>query len=137
MTEPQYPLREHAVDQLQAASGRSLAAITPDSIDDLRIDDLKISAATLRAQAEVAQRAGYVQLAANLVRAAELTAVPNDVVLAMYEKLRPGRSSEAELLALAAQLEQQYTAPQTAALVREAARAQSAERKVESAERRA
>ena len=121
MTEPQYPLREHAADKLQAASGRSLAAITPDTIDDLQIDDLKISAATLREQAEVAQRSGYVQLAANLVRAAELTAVPNDAVLGMYEKLRPGRSSEAELLALAAQLEQDFHATHTAALVREAA----------------
>jgi propanediol dehydratase small subunit len=132
MTEPRYPLREHAADQLQAASGRSLAAITPDTIDDLRIDDLKISAATLRAQAEVAERAGYVQLAANLVRAAELTAVPNAVVLAMYEKLRPGRSSEAELLALAEQLEHEYHAPNTAALVREGARAQSVKRRAQS-----
>ncbi len=121
MTKPRYPLREHAADQLQAASGRSLAAITPDAIDHMRIDDLQVSAATLRAQAEVAQGAGYVQLAANLMRAAELTAVPNDEVLRMYEMLRPGRSSHAELIALAGRLEQDYDATHTAALVREAA----------------
>lgn len=126
MTEPRYPLREHATDQLHAASGRPLAAITPDGIDSMRIDDLQISAMTLRAQAEVARRAGYVQLAANLMRAAELTAVPNDEVLAMYEMLRPGRASHAELIALAARLEHDYVATHTAALVREAASAYGA-----------
>ena len=72
---------------------------------------------------EIARAAGYAQLAANLTRAAELTAVPNAEVLRMYELLRPGRASYAQLAELAEQLEARYGAPANAALVREAAEA--------------
>ena len=82
---------------------------------------MQIDAATLRAQAQIAAEAGYPQLAENLDRAAELTAVPNDVLLEMYEQLRPGRATHAELHALADQLEETFSAPRTADLVREAA----------------
>jgi propanediol dehydratase small subunit len=83
--------------------------------------DLQISADTLRTQAEVARQAGYPQQAANLIRAAELTAVPNAEVLRMYNTLRPGRATHAELVALADSLETQYHAPECACMVREAA----------------
>jgi propanediol dehydratase small subunit len=120
-----YPLAKHAADTLKASSGKSLRDITPEAIDvgELEIADLQVSAETLRAQAEVARRAGYAQLAANLVRAAELAAVPNVEVLRMYELLRPGRASYDELAELAARLEQIYHAPESATLVREAAAA--------------
>ncbi len=72
-------------------------------------------------QAEIAQRSGFAQLAENLLRAAELTAVPNEVLLQMYDTLRPGRASFAELEALADSLQSTYNAPQNAAFVREAA----------------
>jgi propanediol dehydratase small subunit len=84
-------------------------------------DDFQITPNTLRAQANTAHEAGFTQLAENLRRAAELTAVPNDDLLKMYELLRPGRSTEAELLAVADTLERDYNAAETAALVREAA----------------
>jgi propanediol dehydratase small subunit len=118
-----YPLMEHAADSLKAASGRPLAEVTLEALGagELGIADTQISAEALRAQAEVARRAGYPQLAENLARAAELTAVPNAEVLKMYDMLRPGRSSHAELLALAERLEGAYAAPACAALVREAA----------------
>ena len=80
-----------------------------------------ISESTLRAQAETAQAAGFTQLGENLRRAAELTAVPNEDLLKMYELLRPGRSTQAELLAIAERLEREFAAPETAAFVREAA----------------
>jgi propanediol dehydratase small subunit len=83
--------------------------------------DVQISAETLRAQAEVALSHGYGQLAANLIRAAELTAVPNVEVLRMYALLRPGRATHAELVQLADELEERYGAPECARLVREAA----------------
>jgi propanediol dehydratase small subunit len=118
-----YPFREHAAELLQAASGRKLADITADDAraGHLSMADFQISAETLRAQAEVARQAGYVQQASNLIRAAELTAVPNDEVLRMYNALRPGRATHAQLLALANVLEQNYHAPECARLVREAA----------------
>src|SRR6185436_8927364 len=88
---------------------------------ELSMADFQISADTLRAQAAVARQAGYTQLAANLTRAAELTAVPNAEVLKMYHTLRPGRATHAQLLMLAEALESQYHAPECARLVREAA----------------
>jgi propanediol dehydratase small subunit len=116
-----YPLINHAA-ALRASSGRALNDVTLQAVADgsLAISDLQISAEALRAQAAIAQAAGYAPLAANLLRAAELTAVPNAEVLRMYETLRPQRASAAELAALAEQLETQYNAPTCAAFVREA-----------------
>jgi propanediol dehydratase small subunit len=115
-----YPLIDQA-DQLRAVSGRPLNEVTLDALDDLSIADVQISPATLRAQAEIARQAGFRQLATNLTRAAELTAVPNAELLGMYEMLRPQRASHAELLELADTLEQRYQAVENARMVREAA----------------
>jgi propanediol dehydratase small subunit len=120
-----YPLMEHAADRLRAMSGRRLADVTLDAAaaGELEIADIQIDAETLRAQATIASQAGYPQLAANLTRAAELTSVPNADILRMYELLRPGRASYDELIELATRLAQVYQAPESAALVREAAEA--------------
>jgi propanediol dehydratase small subunit len=120
-TVPEYPLIDNP--DLRAASGRPLGAITVEAAaaGELALPDLQVSAETLRAQAAIARNAGYPQLAENLERAAELTAVPNAEVLRMYELLRPGRSTYVELSGLADTLEQTYQAPICAALVREAA----------------
>lgn len=119
---PTYPLLEKGAD-LRAASGRRLHEINLDAAaaGSLEAGDIQISADTLRAQAEIARQAGYHELAQNLVRAAELTAVPNADLLQMYELLRPGRSTYAELTALADRLDQAFQAVETAAFVREAA----------------
>jgi propanediol dehydratase small subunit len=116
-----YPLMRFASDSIQAASGRSLDAIKLETIEDLSLKDLQIHANTLRAQAEIAEKAGYPQLAANLNRAAELTTVPNDEILTMYEMLRPERASYEKLIELADYLENTYQAKENARLVREAA----------------
>lgn len=121
-----YPLLENDADSLQAASGRPVNEINLDTISTLSEDDLRIRAETLRAQAQVAREAGYPQLAANLTRAAELTAVPNDELLKMYDLLRPGRASYETLIALAERLETIYTAPETGHFIREAAAAYKA-----------
>lgn len=122
-SELSYPLREHAAERLRAASGRPLSALTEAALDagELGIADTQISAETLRSQAAVARRAGHVQLAENLARAAELTAVPNAEVLRMYDMLRPGRATHEQLLALADELATRYDAQACAAFVREAA----------------
>ena len=126
MYEKPYPLADHP-SAIRAASGRPLDTIAPDThAGELGVADMQISAETLRAQAKIAGAAGYTQLAANLARAAELTAVPNDELLRIYDALRPGRATHADLLALAERLEREYDAPQNAALVREAAAAYKA-----------
>lgn len=122
---PQYPLNESMPDQLHAASGRSYHEVTLDAVaaSTLSADDLAVDASTLRAQASIAKDAGFPQLAANLRRAAELTVVPNDELLRMYELLRPARASYDELIALAETLTNTYEADETATFVREAANA--------------
>lgn len=119
-----YPLSQHP-EELRSATGRALSDITLEAVEQdlLSAADLQIDAETLHAQAEIARRAGYPQLAANLTRAAELTAVPNEALLRLYETLRPHRATFDELEALAESLMAEYGASATAAFVREAAEA--------------
>jgi len=120
-----YPLMQHAADDIKALSGRPLLEITLDAVAEgsLSSDDIRIQAETLRLQAQVSEQAGYVQLAANLRRAAELTCVPNKEVLQIYDLLRPARASHEQLIQLAEHLEQTYEATETGKFVREAAEA--------------
>lgn len=106
----------------RALSGRPLDELTLEAAARGRLSpaDLRIHPDTLRHQADVARAHGNPQLGANLCRAAELTALPDDEVLAVYEALRPGRSTRSELDALAARLDA-AAAPLCAALVLEAA----------------
>ena len=83
--------------------------------------DLQISAETLRAQAQVARQGGYPQLAENLTRAAELTAVPNADVLRMYNLHAPRPRHRRRAGGLGRQPGGDYHAPECARLVREAA----------------
>ncbi len=119
----EYPLRENAAESLRAQSGRRLSEITAEALaaGELGGDDLRTHADTLRQQAEIAYAGGFPQLAANLLRAAELTDVPNDELLRIYETLRPERASFIELERLADYLESTYGARENAAFIREAA----------------
>jgi propanediol dehydratase small subunit len=106
----------------RALSGRPIAEITLAAAvrEDLSPADLRVHPDTLRHQAGVAEAHGNPQLGENLRRAAELTALPDDEVLAIYEALRPGRSTAAGLAGIAVRLET-ADARLCAALVREAA----------------
>lgn len=117
-----YPLSEHD-RELKAASGRPFDELTIEAAIDgqLTDSDLSIHADTLRKQAAIAREAGNLQLAANLLRAAELTTVPNDELLKMYDLLRPHRATYETLQALAERLETLYNAVECARFVREAA----------------
>jgi propanediol dehydratase small subunit len=105
----------------RAFSGRSLDSITVDAVlaGDLGPNDVRIHPDTLRHQADVAEQHGNPQLAANLRRAAELTSIPDDELLAIYEALRPGRSTRAQLEAIVTRLDA-GDGPLCADLVREA-----------------
>ncbi len=118
-----YPLAEHHPERLRTPSGLGFEDLTVDALLEGRasMDDLRVSAEALCMQAEIARAAGRRQLAENLERAAELTRVPEDEILRIYDALRPGRSTRARLEELAAMLERRYQAFRTAALVREAA----------------
>jgi propanediol dehydratase small subunit len=108
--------------QVRALSGRPVEGLTVDAIraGEIGVSDLRIHPETLERQAVVAEEHGNPQLADNLRRAAELTQLPDEEVLAIYEALRPGRSSAAQLTALADSLAGRAL-PRCAALVAEAA----------------
>lgn len=99
--------------------------ITLEALRDGRVttEDVTIRRRTLEAQAERAVAEGYPQLARNFRRAAELTMVPGETLLEIYEKLRPKRASHGELLALSQEIIARFDAPETGAFIREAAEA--------------
>ncbi|GAS97870.1 dehydratase, small subunit [Mycolicibacterium canariasense] len=66
----------------------------------LSLTDLRMDPATLAHQAVVAEEHGNPQLAENFLRAAELALIDGEEVMALYEALRPHRSTAAELEAL-------------------------------------
>lgn len=119
-----YPLGTRRPDLVTTPSGLELDAVTLAAAraGSLVAGDTRATASTLALQAEVARAAGRVQLADGIERAAELTGVPDDEVLAIYTALRPGRSSADELAGWAVRLDE-LGAPRNAAFVREAAEA--------------
>ncbi len=123
--QPRYPLAEHEAERITSRTGRPLSELTLENVRAGAIDqdDFTIHPATLRAQADIAEGAGFQQLAANLRRAAELALLPQEKVLSIYEGLRPYRLNYEQLLALAEELERDYGAHANARLVREAAAA--------------
>jgi propanediol dehydratase small subunit len=133
-----YPLGTERPDVVRTPSGLALDELTLDALRAGRLvaAEMRATAETLRLQAEVAEAAGRVQLAANLARAAELTALPDDLILEIYTALRPHRSTHEELERWADRLETDFRAPLTARFVREA-RAVYAERNLLSANERA
>jgi propanediol dehydratase small subunit len=119
-----YPLGTRRPDLVSTPGGQPLAEVTLHALRDGRLDSGEIRATpdTLRLQSEVARAAGREPLAESLERAAELAAVPDELLLAVYTALRPRRATAVELERCAAQLEG-HGARRTAAFVREAAAA--------------
>jgi propanediol dehydratase small subunit len=117
-----YPLGSRRPDLVRTPGGLGLDELTLDALRSGRLDasEMRATAETLELQAQVARAAGRAQLAANLERAAELTGVPDDVILEVYTALRPHRSTAAELERWAGRLERDFQAKKTAAFVREA-----------------
>ena len=108
--------------EIRALSGRAVEGLTVEAVraGEVGVADLRIHPDTLERQAVVAEQHGNPQLAGNLRRAAELTRLPDDEVLAVYEALRPGRCTADQLTALAVSLAERGL-PRCAALVTEAA----------------
>jgi propanediol dehydratase small subunit len=122
---PHYPLAEHDAARLRSRTGVAFERITLEAVraGEIDSDDLTVGRETLLLQAGVAEEGGYRQLAENLRRAAELAEIPNERLLRIYEALRPGRSTYAELTALADELERGYAATANARFIRQAAEA--------------
>ena len=118
-----YPLGYNRKDLIKTSTGKSLDDITLEAVMNDRVgpNDVRITAETLEYQAKIAESVGRKIFAMNLRRAAELTRISDDRILEIYNALRPFRSTKAELLAIADELESKYSATISASLVREAA----------------
>ena len=117
-----YPLGEYEKDRIQSKTGRKLTEISLDAVmkGQISSDDIKISKETLKAQGQVARENDNLPMEKNFERAAELVDVPDDVILKMYDKLRPNRSTKLELVMMAQELIEKYNAKNCARLVMEA-----------------
>jgi propanediol dehydratase small subunit len=118
-----FPLGAKRPDLVRSASGLRLDEITLDKVvaGKIGFEDIKIRGETLEYQAQISESAGRPVLAANLRRAGEMTRIPDERVLEIYNALRPYRSTKRELLDIAEELESKYQARVCASLVREAA----------------
>lgn len=118
-----YPLGEYEKDSIRSKTGKSLSQITLEEIKkgNVTADDIKISKDMLYKQGEVAKESGNPKLADNFSRASEMVDVPDEVLLDMYNKLRPNRSTKLELVMMAKELTEKYKAYHCAKLVLEAA----------------
>lgn len=119
-----YPVAERRPDLLTTGTGAPLDHLTVENLASGSAGqaDIAISADALRLQARVARGAGRSRLAENFERGAELVAVPDAVVLEIYELLRPGRAASIDILLQAADgLRRDYGAERIALLVEEAA----------------
>ena len=118
-----YHLGKNEADTITSKTGKKLYQITLEEVKrgNVTAEDIKISHEMLKRQGQVAREADNPQMEANFERAAELSNVPDDVILNMYNKLRPNRSTKRELVLMAQELLEKYHAPHCAKLVLEAA----------------
>jgi len=118
-----YPLGQYEADTITSKTGKKLSQITLEEVKkgNIQADDIKISKETLKKQGEVAMEADNPAMAGNFERASELVDVPDEVILHMYNMLRPNRSTKRELVEMAKELLEKYHAVHCAKLVLEAA----------------
>ncbi len=118
-----YPLGEKIPERIKTRTGKLLSDVTYESVlsGETKPEDVRVSKETLEMQAQVAESVGRDTLANNLRRAAELTVVPDDELLNIYDSLRPYRSTKQELYTVADDLESKYDCRINGAFIREAA----------------
>jgi propanediol dehydratase small subunit len=118
-----YPLAEHRPELVRTPTGKRIDDLTMDAVmaGEVGAEDLRIAPETLRLQAQIADSAGRQQLGQNFRRAAELTTLPDEKVLDIYNALRPRASTRQQLTEIADELESVYSATLCAGLVRDAA----------------
>ncbi|UMZ73456.1 diol dehydratase small subunit [Natranaerofaba carboxydovora] len=118
-----FPLGTKRKDLVTTPSGSGIDEITLQAVLEgkIKFEDLRITPETLEYQAQVAEACNRKWFAENLRRAAELTKLPDERLLEIYEALRPYRSTKEELIEIAKELEEKYEANNNASLIRQAA----------------
>ena len=117
-----YPLASQRPDLVKTLSGLDFSDISLENVSSGKIppQEIRISPETLEYQARIAEAHGRFQLATNFRRAAELTRVPDEEVLRIYNALRPHQATKEDLLAIAKDIEKKYKAKINARFIREA-----------------
>ena len=124
LTVADYPLAETQPERITGKRGKRLSEITLDAVCDgsIAMEDLRITPKALCDQAEISRAAGRPTLALNFERASELVDVPQDLIMEVYELLRPGRTeTKQQLLDAAKILRDTHKAERVAVFVEEAA----------------
>lgn len=118
-----YPLASKRPEWVKTPTGKNLEDITLEGVlnGNIKPEDVRISPQTLEIQAKIAEIDGKDAIARNLRRAAELTAIPDNRILEIYNALRPYRSTKEELLQIADELENKYSSKINSSFIREAA----------------
>lgn len=117
-----YPLYDKHFDDIRTATGKALNEFTLDAILDGAItpEDCRISAETLEKHAQIEESAGNFQIAAELRRSAEMTRIPDERIMEIYNALRPRMSNKDKLLEIIKELKTQYDAPGCAEFIEDA-----------------
>lgn len=119
-----YPLAERRPELVRGRRGKGLAELTMEDVlsGEVDMEDLRITPEALLQQAEIARDADRATLAGNFERASEMASLPQNLVMEIYELLRPGRAPDkAALEAAAIRLRTEYRAERLAKFVEEAA----------------
>ncbi|MGP4082558.1 diol dehydratase small subunit [Pseudalkalibacillus sp. R45] len=122
LTKEDYPLGSKKPELLLSHTKKAYKDLTLDAALNGEITgaDLRISPETLEMHANISENLGRIQLAKNFRRAAEMINISDVRILEIYNALRPNRSTKAELLAIADELEEEFGASENAKLIREA-----------------
>lgn len=122
MEDLKYPLGEHEKSTITSKTGKYLHEITLEEVKkgNVTTEDIKISKETLLKHAMIAKKNDNPPMELNFKRAAELVDVPDEVIMQMYDALRPNRSTKEDLIKMAENLLHRYNAPFCAKLVLEA-----------------
>ena len=123
LTKDDYPLASKKPELIRTPTNKGIDEITLQAVLDGKItaQDVRITGETLNLQAEIAESVGRVAFAGNLKRAAEMTVIPDDRILEIYNAMRPYRSTKKQLIAIAEEIETKYKAVTVGSMIREAA----------------
>ena len=125
LTAKDYPIAENRPEEVTGSRGKPLASLTMEAVlsGEVSMEDLRITPRALEQQAQISKSVGRSTLAGNFERAAEMTRLSQEEIMAIYELLRPGRAaSNDSLLDVAQRLRDEQDAPLLADFVEEAAR---------------
>ena len=125
LTAKDYPIAENRPEEVTGSRGKPLASLTMEAVlsGEVSMEDLRITPRALEQQAQISKSVGRSTLAGNFERAAEMTRLSQEEVMAIYELLRPGRAaSKDSLLDVAQRLRDEQDAPLLADFIEEAAR---------------